>query len=349
MPTKKKQSIKKRNTKKKTIKRKKGGNNKDYNEYKIGETKKNHSGFSYDDIYYFRVAANDLMIQQTLKKGYLFEKYNSMLLYSFIRKGDVIFDVGTNIGTMTVPFARAVGPTGKVYSFEPFPRTREYLKYNIKKNKLKNVVVNAVAVGHKEMKTSLSGTITNIESKVKIKGKKGKTFKIGNMTVTEKTSSVHTNEKTNFGGIQLGKGGPRVDMITLDGLVKRKKIKKLRLIKVDVEGAEPLVFWGAKNTIKKFKPLIIFEYNWQNLTNDMIKSMGITPTIQKFDLFAFCRKLGYDRIIESDREDYLLLPKGVQRVVDDPKVKWKEVNNISALNKFNTTGYKFYKFITPKW
>ena len=110
-----------------------------------------------------------------------------------------------------------------------------------------------------------------------------------------------------------------------------------------------LYFGGARNTIKKFKPLIIVEYNWQNLTKDMIKSMEIPPEIQRFDLFAFCKKLGYDRIIESDREDYLLIPKGVQRVVDDPKVKWRPVNKMSDLGKFNLKGYKLYKFITPKW
>ena len=323
---------------------------KDYNEYKVGEIKKNHSGYSYDNVYYFRIAANDIVIQQTLKKGYLFEKYNVMITHSFIKKKDVIFDIGTNIGTMTIPFANAVGPSGKVYSFEPFPRTREYLKYNIKKNKLSNVIVNGVAVGHKDMKTSLSGTITNIESMgAHIEGIRGKVFRVSGKKVVEKTSSINARHNTNYGGVQLGVGGPRVDMITIDSLVRREKIKKLNMLKVDVEGAEPLVFWGARNTIKKFKPVIIFEYNWQVLTRDMIENMNVPANVQQFDIFAFCKKLGYDRIIESDREDYLMIPKGVKRVVDDPRVQWEKVNELTSLSEFNIKGYTLYKFIKPQW
>lgn len=329
---------------------KKNGGDIDYKDYKVGESKKNHSGHSYDDIYYFRIAANDLVIQNTLSKGYLFEKYNTMLLHSFIRPNYIIFDIGANIGTMTIPFARSV-PRGMVYSFEPFPKTRGFLIHNIKRNGLTNVKVIGAAVGHKEMKTSLSGQITNIQIDQihKIKGKTGRKFKIGNKKVTEKILNIDTKEKTNYGGIQLGIGGPRVDMITLNAIVPRLRIPRVDVIKVDVEGAEPLVFWGARQIITRYRPLIIFEYNWQNLTKDMIKAMQITPKIQKFDIFKFCRELNYDSIIESDREDFLIIPPGKRRVIIDPKVKWKKIPEMPALGRFNIKGYILYKFITPKW
>lgn len=318
-------------------------------DYKVGETKKNHSGFSYDDIYYFRVASNDLVIQETLKKGYLFEKYNTMLLYSFIKPNYIIFDVGANIGTMTIPLSRAV-PKGKVYSFEPFPKTRNFLLHNIKKNKVRNVKVIGAAVGHKEMKTSLSGKITNIERpNQSLKGKRGKTFRVGNKRVTEKIVSINTKEKTNYGGIQLGVGGPRVDMVTLTGVVDRMRIPRVDVIKVDVEGAEPLVFWGARSIIAKFKPLIIFEYNWQTLTGDMIRAMQVPPNVQHFDIFKFCSDMGYDSIIESDREDYLIIPPERRRVLMDSRVKWKLIEQMPSLSKFNIENFTLYKFTLPKW
>ena len=37
----------------------------------------------------------------------------------FIKKGDYVFDIGSNIGAFTIPFAKKVGFNGKVYAFEP--------------------------------------------------------------------------------------------------------------------------------------------------------------------------------------------------------------------------------------
>ena len=40
-------------------------------------------------------------------------------ILEFINEGDVIFDIGANIGCFSVPFAKKVGSNGKVYAFEP--------------------------------------------------------------------------------------------------------------------------------------------------------------------------------------------------------------------------------------
>lgn len=57
------------------------------------------------------------------------------------RPGDLAFDCGAYCGEMTFALARMVGPTGRVFSFEPDARTRERLERNIAEAGLKNVTV----------------------------------------------------------------------------------------------------------------------------------------------------------------------------------------------------------------
>jgi len=312
-------------------------------DYKVGESDIQNK-YAYTHIYQFRVAANDDVIQGALKKGYLFEKYNNMIACSLIKPGDNVIDVGANIGTMTVPFARSVGPEGKVFSFEPFPRTRGYLIHNVKTNDAKNVRVYATAVGHMITDTSLSNNITNIERfKGQFSGKKGNSVMIGDKKMGSKTLPLDTKHTTNFGGIRLGMGGPKVKMVTLDSI----KFPHIHFLKVDVEGAEPLVFYGGQNTIRKYKPIIMFEYNWVTLTDEV--QSAVPKKIQQFDIFKFCRSLGYDTIIESDREDYIIIPSGRKRTFNDPMVVWKRVNRLPALKNFDISGFSLFKFQIPKW
>lgn len=49
-------------------------------------------------------------------------------LFSALQVGDVVWDVGANVGYYTKRFAEAVGPKGHVVAFEPFPATAERLR-----------------------------------------------------------------------------------------------------------------------------------------------------------------------------------------------------------------------------
>ena len=63
---------------------------------------------------------------------------------NFLKKGDIFIDIGAHLGFYSLLAARLVGKEGKVYSFEPTPRTFEFLKENI--STTSNVIVNQVAV-----------------------------------------------------------------------------------------------------------------------------------------------------------------------------------------------------------
>jgi len=70
----------------------------------------------------------------------------------------------------------------------------------------------------------------------------------------------------------------------LDNILEDLKIKKVQLIKIDVEGAEELVLKGALKTLKKSHPKIVFESRPQNLKNieDILKNFDYK--IKKIDV-----------------------------------------------------------------
>jgi|GEM_PF-336959 len=73
-----------------------------------------------------------------LRDGY-FEPYETTLIESVVKPGDVVLDIGANIGYYTLIFARLVGEHGHVYAFEPDPTNYRLLKKNVRANGYNNV------------------------------------------------------------------------------------------------------------------------------------------------------------------------------------------------------------------
>ncbi len=62
-----------------------------------------------------------------------------------IRPGDVVYDLGANVGFYSLLASFLVGPKGRVYSFEPLPSNLEFLRNHLALNKVSNCVVYGVA------------------------------------------------------------------------------------------------------------------------------------------------------------------------------------------------------------
>jgi len=69
---------------------------------------------------------------------------------SHIHEGDVVWDIGANIGLWTTLTAKQVGTTGKVVAFEPLAEALEILKANVDLNDLTNVILRAEAIGKED-------------------------------------------------------------------------------------------------------------------------------------------------------------------------------------------------------
>jgi FkbM family methyltransferase len=160
-----------------------------------------------------------------------FESNEVSFVLKSLEKDDVFFDIGANGGFFTVMAAKKVGINGHVYAFEPSERERQTLLRNIEINNLKNVTVVPSAVGDKD------GTINFFLSQ------------------DGALNSMFQNDHPT----QLITSQTKVTMIKLDSFVGNSDISTIKLIKIDVEGAEKIVLEGAKNTLSTINPRIIFE------------------------------------------------------------------------------------------
>jgi len=150
--------------------------------------------------------------------------------------GNVVLDIGANIGVHAMFMANIVGANGTVFSFEPNKRIANLFKTNCQLNNVHNVVLTEKALGSRPGILNL--TIPDLTLKDKLGGDAWG-------YVTEKTSE--------------GKILDKVEVITLDSFFEENNILSLDLIKIDIEGAELNCLKGATETLKKYKPKIVFE------------------------------------------------------------------------------------------
>jgi FkbM family methyltransferase len=179
------------------------------------------------------------------------------LLGLFVKPGDTVVDVGANLGTHTVFFARKVGPDGSVLAFEPQRIVFQTLCANLALNGLLNVHAFQAAVSRQ------AGTIV--------------------------VPRLAYGQSGNYGGLSLAGGGggagdgagagdgERVPVLTLDGLA----IGRCRLLKIDVEGMEIDVLEGGRALIASSRPVVYLE------NNDAARSPALITWLLGFDYHLF--------------------------------------------------------------
>lgn len=104
-----------------------------------------------------------------------------------------------------------------------------------------------------------------------------------NCAVGHKVGTTHMKDgcnKDNFGSVRVGTSGEEKKMITIDSLDLEPD-----LIKIDVEGAEGLVLFGAQETIDKHRPVIFFEYT--NIEEFMEKNRVYRVEVASFEPIRF--------------------------------------------------------------
>ena len=125
-----------------------------------------------------------------------------------------------------------------------------------------------------------------------------------------KVLDYHRSQETNYGGLNLGKHGEKVEMLRLDDLYQEGVFgdEGVQYIKIDVEGAEPLVIYGARRLIEDLRPMVFYEENWKKVTKEMIEMFDLSKNISQFNIRDFfLKELKYSKI-EKIGSNYLALP-----------------------------------------
>jgi FkbM family methyltransferase len=167
----------------------------------------------------------DRFIGQSLDRYGEFSEGEVTIFRQIVRPGGTVLDIGANLGTHTVFFAKATGSGGAVYAFEPQRVLFQILCANVALNGLSNVYTYQAAVGRQ------AGTVT--------------------------LPRIDYTVANNFGGLMLGNwsAGEATPLLTIDSL----NLPACHLIKVDVEGMEAEAIAGAEQTIRRFRPFLYVE------------------------------------------------------------------------------------------
>jgi FkbM family methyltransferase len=178
-----------------------------------------------------------------------------------LRRGDVFYDVGANVGFYSM-LAATLNDPGPVYAFEPVPANLGYLYKHIELNGIHNVEVIEIAIADK----------------------------VGNASFEV--------EGTRAMGRLRENGSVRVQTSTLDALLGEKKVTPPDCIKMDIEGAEFRALVGAKDCFAQYRPKLFLATHGKHVHDEccrLLKSWhyDFQYTIRRSndlsELFAFPR------------------------------------------------------------
>ena len=160
------------------------------------------------------------------------------LLKPLIPVNGTVIDIGANVGTLTLAFANHVTSGGRVLAFEAQQRVFYNLCTNLMLNNLHWVEARQCLVGSADGSTQLPlRQLDNADRRSINRGG------IGFVSVLESPSQF--------------RGENQIDIHALDTCAE--PLSRCDLIKVDVEGAEPMVLDGAMGTIQRFRPYLYLE------------------------------------------------------------------------------------------
>lgn len=191
-----------------------------------------------------------------IASGFPYEKDLINAALRYMKSQAVVFDIGANIGLITLALA-SIKPDSLFHCFEPSPYPCRMFRESIKRNLLgSRIFLNNLGVYKKPGRLMF-------------------------YTHGIKDSSGDGIRDTGRAGVAIP---IEINVISIDKYVEGKNIKRLDLMKIDVEGGELFVLQGAYKTIQNYTPVIFFEATDKNLAAYNLKLK---------DLFHFFRRRKY--------------------------------------------------------
>lgn len=225
--------------------------------------------------------ANELEIARSLDQGVIPQLEIAYPMLRALQKGDTAIDVGANIGFFTCLMSKMVGDSGHVVSYEPAPDNLQVLHHNVRANQMTNTLLIPKPCWSKEQELVLHLNADNRSS-----------------------HSIYDPGEW-YDNIMSRANPEAIPTHTTLLDIAPCAHDKVRLIKIDAEGADMEVLKGAKGLLTKHRvPFIIFEFNPMG----MHQAGWTAPECRQF-----MRELGYDMFfLHEDGSLPALVPEKVE-------------------------------------
>lgn len=197
-------------------------------------------------------------VQLHLHYAGIWEPCETWIFRAVVPPGATVLDIGANVGYFTLLAGGLVGPGGRVYSFEPVAEVYDRLQRNVQLNTMQHVHTYNVGLASEP-------------------GSRRIFF-----------SPRADSGSTSLAPYSVDAGNSVVQMTTIDRFIGRAGIERVDLVKVDVEGAEPLVLAGASGLLRKpHPPDWIVEVNRERLAGLGFTAQDVLSTFRSADFMLF--------------------------------------------------------------
>jgi FkbM family methyltransferase len=204
------------------------------------------------------------------------EKHSLDIWMRLCKPATVILDIGANTGIYSL-IAKSLNKDADVYAFEPVKRVFEKLEMN---SRLNNYDIHCI----EKAVSNQTGTALIFDT--------GSEHEYA-ATLDEQHKNIGLNSSF------------MIETITLDDFISQQDLKKIDLMKIDVESHEPAVLQGFSEGIKRFKPAILIEI----LSDDVGKTIFEAVKGLNYLYFSINEKTGArrtDSITRGENFNYLL-------------------------------------------
>jgi len=211
----------------------------------------------------FEYHKNDNMANNSIKDGKMWEPHITTFvkLYNLFYNIQNIIDIGANFGYHTLFFSKEV--QGTVFAFEPQIQNFQLLQKNINYNLSKNIEIYNFACGDIECDVKMDIILQN------------------------------NNDKLNMGDFTPDVCNSQFFSMTKSLLLDYFEFPQIDLIKIDTQGWEKKVLIGCKELLKKYKPILIVEFEHFQLIKTNTSCEELFDFIRNNNYYIFFLEYNY--------------------------------------------------------
>lgn len=218
--------------------------------------------------------ALDLHTEKDYWQG-TYEVELQIAINDLVKPGMITYDIGANIGYVTLMFARIVGKQGKVFSFEALPANFERLKNNVQLNRMDDRIIPL--------------PFAVVDDVKKVDFLLGPSGAMGKVQGSAGRKDVQYTQSLSIGGISL------------DNFVYEQKNPLPQVVKMDIEGGEVMALPGMRRILEEACPIMLLELHgpeaarvaWDILCGlgyricRMTPSYPLVPSLEALDWKAY--------------------------------------------------------------